>query len=459
MSAIIVVLWHGQYPQRNSCLHGMFNLLILLTNIFNQFIFLSMKRKSIYLAAALAALTMASCSNDEVMNDVPANGEGSAIAFTTTLDKAPVTRANTISGSNLSSFRVVCYDDLNAHYFGPTTVTKNSSNQWIPATVHNWKHKNKALRFFAVTGTANSAFKEPTQTEIEANGGNIYPFIKNFEVHAGYAMDKNGNYTGIDGSPINQLHPQHDVCAAFYEGKESDQNVKLNFQHLLSKIDIQAKNDKHDQNRTVEVMGARLVNLTKEGTWVYNIGDVPSGTAHNKFDGTWTHVTSGGDFCIRLHTKEKPDTLNSVYKSVLPKDESFMVLPTVESEQEQGTAKWVKDTAENGTYLSVICRVTTTDQEGNKHVIVPNTGNADKYGMAMIPISFKLLQGKKYTFRLDFSNGSGQIDPTTPGTPGDEDIDGPKDPDHSGDDYEGGQIQFDVTVDEWATGGNIDEIM
>lgn len=417
-----------------------------------------MKRKSIYLAAALAALTMASCSNDEVMNDVPANGEGSAIAFTTTLDKAPVTRANTTTGANISKFRVVCYNDDNTHYFGPTEVTKaQGGSGWTYQGVHNWKHKDKPLRFFAVHGTTNAYFKEPTVAD-PSPAGNNFPFIKDFPIHPGYFMDANGNYVDGNGQAYTEAHPQHDLCAAFYEGKEANGAVRLNFKHLLSKIEVQAKNGLHDANgtRKVEVMGVRLVNLTKSGTWVYNVGDAPSTQPNQQFNGTWSHATTGGgDFCIRLHPGATPVTLNTGYQPILPKDESFMVFPT------RATTAW-GSTQDNGaiktgTYLSVICRVTIKDAAGNVKVIVPNTGNADRYGMAMIPISFNLEQGKKYTFRLDFTNGSGQVDPTIPSEPDGGDID---EPDHGhGDDYEGGQISFNVTVEDWADAGNTDKEM
>ena len=126
-----------------------------------------------------------------------------------------------------------------------------------------------------------------------------------------------------------------------------------------------------------------------------------------------------------------------------------MLFPTVETAQGTGTTAYDKTTAPNGTYLSVICRVTVTDTDQNTKYIV---GSADKYGLAMIPVSFKLEQGKKYIFRLDFSNGSGQVDPTAPVDP---DIELP-DGGEGGEDHEGGPIQFTVTVEDWADGGNND---
>lgn len=114
----------------------------------------------------------------------------------------------------------------------------------------------------------------------------------------------------------------------------------------------------------MEVLGARIKGLYKYGTWVYNVADVPSATAHSNFTGTWYHekegTTPSGDAWIRWHQNATSTTLDATYKSVLPTAESFMLFPTVETAQGTGTTAYDKTTAPNGTYLSVICRVTVT---------------------------------------------------------------------------------------------------
>lgn len=419
-------------------------------------------RKSFYLAA-LAAIAMTSCSQDEVINDAPALGNGSAITFSTILDKSPISRANTVSKDNMRNFRVVCYDWDNTHYFGPTTVTSTDGNTWTYDGIHNWKQKDKPLRFFAIHGTSNSYFKEPVAGD-EGIAGNKYPFLKDAEIHNGpHYMDASGKYTQSDGTGATDTkdHPMHDICAAFYEGKESDKMVKLNFKHLLSKIEVQAKNANYQATgesqakRKVEVLGVRIKGLYQYGTWTYNVPETPQNTAHSTFGGTWSHDREGanptGDTWLRWHVGATPVTLNGVYQSILPLNESFMVFPTVDSDQQAGTIAYDKTNAPNGTYLSVICRVTTTDAAGNDHIVV---GTTDKYAMAMIPVSFKLEQGKKYTFKLDFSNGSGQTDPTPPIDP---DIQEPEQG-GGGEDHEGAPIDFTVTVEGWTDGTQPGEV-
>lgn len=412
-------------------------------------------RKSFYLAA-LAAIAMTSCSQDEVINDAPALGNGSAITFSTILDKSPISRANTVTKDNMRNFRVVCYDWDNTHYFGPTSVISDDGNIWTYTGVHNWKQKDKALRFFSIHGTANTYFKEPVAGD-EGITGNKYPFLKDMPIHSRVYLNANGEYTDQNGQQdqTNLGHAMHDVCAAFYEGKEGDGKVKLNFKHLLSKIEVEAKNDNHANGRKVEVMGVRLKGMYQHGTWIYNVADAVQNTAHSDFAGTWYHDKEGdtptGDTWLRWHMNETPLTLNGGYQSILPLNESFMVFPTVESDQDAGTTAYDKDHP-NGTYLSVICRVTTTDAAGNEHIVV---GSLDKYAMAMVPVSFKLEQGKKYTFKLDFTNGSGQTDPTTPVDP---DIEGPGEG-GGGEDHEGAPIDFTVTVEDWTDGTQPGEVI
>ena len=323
--------------------------------------------------------------------------------------------------------------------------------------VYNWKKKDKTLRFFAAHGTSNQYFREPTGNDTGVTG-NKYPFLKDAEIHDGpHYMDATGKYTQFNGTGATNTkdHPMHDICAAFYEGKEGDGDVALNFKHLLSKVEIQAKNDKHNNGRTVQVLGARIKGLYKYGTWVYNVADTPSDTQNKVCEGTWHHTHTSetnfgtGDAWIRWHENAVSTTLDATYKSVLPQAESFMLFPTVESDQGTGTTAYDKTAAPNGTYLSVICRVTMTDADNNTKYIV---GSADKYGLAMIPVSFKLEQGKKYIFKLDFTNGSGQVDPTTPIDP---DIELP-DGGEGGEEHEGGPINFTVEVEEWIDGGNND---
>lgn len=415
-------------------------------------------RKSFYLAA-LAAIAMTSCSQDEVINDAPALGNGSAITFSTILDKTPITRANTVLKDNMRNFKVVCYHSDNTHYFGPTNVVSTDGNTWTYDGIHNWT-KDETLRFFAVHGTTSTYFKEPTTDEVGKY--NAFPLIRDFEVHNGpHYMGVDGNYTQSNGQggTATKDHPMHDLCAAFYEGKEADKQVVLKFQHLLSKVEVQAKNDNYQPvagsqaYRKVEVMGVRIKGLYQYGTWTYNVPETPQNTAHSTFGGTWVHDNPQeasepkGDILLRRHVTAPSITLNNDYQSILPKDESFMLFPTVESDQETGTTAYDNNTGK-GTYLSVICRVTTVDAAGNEKVIVPkNPGGNIIYGTAMIPISFKLQQSKKYIFKLDFSNGSGQTDPTEPIDP---DIEGPGN--NGGEDNEGAPIDFTVSVEDWLDG-------
>ncbi len=411
-----------------------------------------MKKKNYLLA--LAALAMVSCSQDEVINDNVASQEAAKtgqITFRTILDKSLIgTRStNLLTGENINKFKVVCYTHENKHYFGPIDVTKEG-DAWTYQGTHNWKGKDKFLRFFAVTGTTNQYFREPTTEEIGSYGK--YPFIKDFEIHPIHYLDQTGNYTdSINNSLETSHHGMHDVAMAQYDGRESDGqgNVPLNFYHLMSKISVKAKCDKPATERKVEVMGVRIVNMQNRGTYKLNgIPDVPT-EVRDTVIGEWSHtdLTPHGDFRIRWNTKQMPLTLNASAQSILPTGQSFMVFPT-----KKASTEW-SQTNTSGTYLSVICRVTTFDAENRPHIVV---GSETKYGLAMLPLSFNIEGGKQYTYTLDFSNGSGQVDPTPLPEP-DPDVDPtPPGGGDGGEEYEGQPIKFTVTVEGWGTDNTVE---
>lgn len=441
-----------------------------------------MKRNLIYLAA-LSALALTACSQDEAVNEIhPVNTE-SSIGFRTNLDRTTVSRgANKMSLDSLKNFSVVALNEDNSTYFHKLTVTKSGTKEegykWTYAPVHYWP-KDKGLRFFAAADFGSQGLTEKLNST-------KFPGFSQFSPHnGGYTYDPLKEVFGGTSNTIK--HPHHDLIYAYYEGAYTnlDNNqgetslkhnaVELNFKHALAQIEVQAKNTA--ENREIEIIGVRIKNLKgrADGTFTGFQETYPSNiTTQPDVTITWNTgeptQTNTSDYFFRFpkgytttHVLDGQTGTGHVQGpiNIAPGNFNFMVIP-------QKTTAWAvaedkdKDKEDNGgTYISVACRiysVSTPDgsNQATKTLLYPkNDKGADGtklYGMAMVPVSFDLQAGMKYTYILDFSKGSGQVDPEKPTEPEGGDIDNPGG--DGGEEIDGHPIDFTVSVDQWRPGEN-----
>jgi len=412
-----------------------------------------MKRNLIYLAA-LSALALTACSQDEAVNEIHPVAE-SSIGFRTNLDRSTVTRAgNEITSANISSFTVAALNEDNSLYFHKLQVTKEGTAdpyKWTYSPPQVWPRHG--LQFFGISDS-------PSNTLQEKPADSDFPKIMGFQPHIGYMWD------GKSALPTG-THTHHDLLGAYYAGTEAHGSVEMNFQHLLSQIEVQAKNT-NTATRTVEVIGVRIMNLTGGGDFDFGVTQYAlgeNGAAVNALPAAaaWKLNSVKADYFFRYPDYKTngnqdftPTTLTETPQNLAPGKHNFMVIP-------QTTTAWNKDTNYDGTYISVACRVRTVSQGPSGTVettIYPPKDHEDAYkvtvgddvryyAMAMVPVAFDLKAGMKYTYILDFSNGSGLIDPNNPDNPQSPDID--PNPGDKGDEIEGTPIDFTVSVTEWKT--------
>lgn len=412
-----------------------------------------MKRNLIYLAA-LSALALTACSQDEAVNEIhPVNTE-SSIGFRTNLDRTTVSRgANSTTAQNISNFTVTAFNEDNSLYFHKLQVKKEGTAEpykWTYSPEQVWPQHG--LHFFGVSGATTASFQEkPT--------GSNFPKLVGFQPHVGYI------WNGTSALPEN-THTHHDVLAAYYAGSEDDGSVEMNFQHILSQIEVQAKNTKTDTRR-VDVIGVRLMNLAGGGDFEFGVTGYTATTGSPvkalPTEAKWNLNATLGDYFFRYPKGYTAVTLTATPTNFAPGKHNFMVIP-------QQTTAWAKTGTgienNNGTYISVACRISNVSKVGEDTVetlIYPskqhdeefkanttlNPEGHDLFAMAMVPVAFNLERGKKYTYILDFSNGSGLVDPSYPDNPDAGDID--PNPGDKGDEIEGTPISFTVTVSDWKT--------
>lgn len=362
-----------------------------------------MKTKLLF--GVLAAAALASCNNDDVVK--VNNGKG--IFFRTSLDN-PVTRANTISQSNLDVFYVTAVGSE------PVLMTHNGvrstdgGNTWNCDRVYFWP--DYRVRFFAYSHL------DTTLVKID----NVSQKILGFE-------------------PAHTVSGQKDLVVSYNSGTRKANEaggVAMNFKHALSQIEFRAKCS--NSNIKINVRGVKLANVATKGDFTFpdEVTDASYVLRQEKWDNL-----KGGDAPSRAYVIRGDEfSLTGDAKSLMFGNDNFMLLP-------QKQHKWNATRDTTGVYISVLCQIFNVDGD-NKTQLFPKT--AGLFGFAAVPVEIDWQPGKKYIYTLDFCNEGGGAgkpdpDPQDPTNPKDPLID--PDPAVPGKDILGKPIRFTVTVEEW----------
>ena len=378
-----------------------------------------MKKHLFY--AGLAALALASCSQDETTS-VDQSG---AIGFRTALDKA--TRAVTTK-ANMGSFNVTAFkaDNTAANYFTDLEVkSEDNGNSWKTQKIYYWPAYDLKFTAYAPIDLSNKV-----------------------------SIDKDGQKI-TDFQPEKLIKDQKDVVVAFNQGGKTDHaaGVPMYFKHILSQVQVKAKCV--NENLEVKVMGVKLGNVLSKGT--FSFPQVKTEASVALPFASWTADTKK-DFMADDAANKAGLTLTDAAQSIMFDDgNNFLMIP-------QQLTAYDKDTQSDGAYIAVLCQISSKDGT-NLTRLYPAEG-ANAYAFSAIPIGTKWEPGKKYVYTLTYgnhegsgSNGGGGIvppnqenpnndgsdpnDPTKPTVPAD------PTPNKPGDKILDDPISFTVDVQEW----------
>lgn len=356
--------------------------------------------KKIFLLA-MAAMAMASCSQDETI-DI---NQGKGIGFRTSADK--ITRGAEINNANIEDIYVTALDERGANLFAHQLFHKEdgifSSNP-----LYYWPSDGSDLKFHAYA---------PEATEI---GGDM-----------SFSLNEGNTLTGF--TPNSDVTNQVDLIYATQTGNNEDEEsgVLLTFDHMLSQVSIKAKND--NSGYIYKVKGVKIAKPVSKGNLDFDKVATDKGNA-------WTWEADKAVYTVEYETER---TLDGTAQTLMEADKNHaMLIP-------QQLTAWDGDndpTNDNGNaYLAVLVNITT--KAGAQ--VYPYT--VGEYGWAAVGISTKWEMGQHYVYTLDFSAGAGKVDPETP------DPTDPDDPFKPGDDILGGAIKFTVTVNPWLPEGGKDK--
>lgn len=306
------------------------------------------------LMAGLAAISLASCSDDQTL-DI---NEGSAINFRPSMG----TRAQETTNANLSEIKVTAFLGENT-FFDKLTFTKGEDGYFTSNPVYNWPGDDTSLSFYAYS---------------PYNPGGTITLTKDMKTMTGF-------------SPAADISSQVDFITAVATGDKSHNEatgVPLTFAHRLAQIQVNAKTD--NTAYTYKVTGVRIAQ--------------PVSTAD--FDFTTNAWTLASSKAVYDETYSTPVELGSVPVSIMGEEGSLMLIP-------QQLTPWdPKSDAANsskGAYLAIKLQINTV--AGAQ--VYPFNSEPDCQ-WAAIPIHDNWEAGKKYVYNLDLTHGAGYVDPHDP---------------------------------------------
>lgn len=360
--------------------------------------------------AAATAIALSSCSSEET-KDV---AKSSNITFRSTVGLN--SRGTEVTTANLSNIWVSAWAGNDAVFAGEEFV-KNAGGQTFESVNGPWYwEKDKQYTFMAfATGKENK--------------GGLTPKITKDDI------------TLTDYTPNATLADQLDLLVAKAEGTKAGNETtgaKLDFDHILSQIQIKVKNT--NENRKYIIKGVRISNVNGTATYTFTPGNAANQHA-------WTDIKTPSQYVLNQDAAITLDDQNKVVNDLLAAANSAMLIP-------QGITAWDGTVPNkpatfanvNGAYISLLINVQKKNN-GTWEQVYPKADAVDDTKFAWTAVAIPAVtwaNGNKYIYTLDLSKGAGKVDPVDPGKDWVEN----KDP-KPGEDILGGEIFFTVDVKAW----------
>lgn len=368
-------------------------------------------KKSMYLVAA-TAVALASCSTDELVQQK----DGSEINFSVVADND--SRAATVYCNNNLMKGFNLYAGYNngswSTFIEEDYVTVLENGKCTQTETRYWPETGN-LTFFGLVNTPANEFTTmipASNATSEVVWGAEVPVVKDF-------------------TPDTDVTKQTDLLYAVAAGcTKAAAPVQMNFRHALSQIEFRAKNQNPQLHVVIDAV--RVGQTDAQGTYsLPSESTVPNYETHDQstqvddyVKGTWSDVKGKADYLVEFNSVAVPYSEGAVQNLTISNDgaelnnNSLLLIPTMEDGE--ATTPWTPANAAtyDGTYLAIYC--TIYNVAGAEYVEGSDVAVLHK-GWAVIPVSFKWKQGKKYIYTFNFSKegnggyeGGDDIEDNTP---------------------------------------------
>ena len=355
----------------------------------NLTIFKEMNKKLFFLA--IAALGLAACSNDDVVEINQSLSDANAISFRSDVGGQTRATATTTETIQTNGFFVGAWNHTDSHtsYFADELFTKDET----PATTYH--SSAGTTHFWPATGSLDFVA--------------YYPNVGGQLTHGAW------NTFTLVPSNTNTEHVDYVIAATFERSKVgSADGVPMKFKHLGSWIELKTYNSK----------GNATGNM-KTTVQAWKVGYIHKGGVYTVSSNTTTEsgLSSSGSWDYSSYPVQSSNVPNE-YKETLAADVTTTTNGACDTSGEAvatGNAMIVvpqsttKKTGESkyttGGYLTcafIAVKLLITD--GSDHTIANATGttNVDEIARdlwAVWPISNDLVDGYKYTYTIDLAQG------------------------------------------------------
>lgn len=320
--------------------------------------------KKVLFLSAIAAMAMASCSNDQVFDQPQNNGDYITLRAVGGSRGVAVGDA---TGLQATTFKAVGLEPDGTTYLDATV---SYSNGWTYSPKKAWP--TAALNFYAVNPAEHEKLTDVTFNSTDKKFTYEVPTVVGQQIDVMYSVKQNQT--------------------------KSSRTVDFLFKHALAQVAFKATTT--SEKFTAEINGIEVCNLKNKGTFTYPSMDTAAGADSN---GSWVNSEETiANYAIGTVGSAPVTAINNAGKEVSATDGMLMILP-------QTTTPWattkekavtIEDANTNKhCYLKIQLKL----KEGDSYVV----GSANEFATVYMPFGYTWDMGKKYIYNLKFGNGAG----------------------------------------------------